>query len=126
MTRGRPAGAASRFFSIPPAAAGVKLVGRPARRCRNHSAPAGPPGRPTRRSTTEGPVMLRKFALPVLLLLVCFGLSWAEEIRATITKVDGGKVTYYKNKGKGEKGDEATMAVADKVKVVNGKFNKET
>jgi hypothetical protein len=70
--------------------------------------------------------MMKKFALPVLLLLVCFGLSWAEEFRATITKVDGGKVTFFKNKGKGEKGEEGTLPVADKVKVLKTKFNKET
>ncbi len=50
----------------------------------------------------------------------------AEEIRAVITKVEGNKVTFAETKGKGEKGPEKTMTVSDKVKVVKGKYNKDT
>src|SRR5262249_24054345 len=48
------------------------------------------------------------------------------EIRAIITKVDGGKVTFAENKGKGEKGPEKTLPVAEGVKVMKDKFNKDT
>lgn len=60
----------------------------------------------------------------VLFLGVSFGL--AEEIRAVITKVDGDKVTFAESKGKGEKGAEKTLPVDANVKVVTGKFNRET
>jgi hypothetical protein len=54
------------------------------------------------------------------------GVAMADEIRAIIIKVDGDKVTFAENKGKGERGDEKTLPVSDKVKVVKGKFNPET
>jgi hypothetical protein len=54
------------------------------------------------------------------------GLVLADEIRAVITKVEGDKVTFYESKGKGEKGDEKTLPVAKEVKIVKGKFNKDT
>ena len=49
----------------------------------------------------------------------------ADEIGAVITKVQGSKITFAEMKGK-EKGAEKTMMVADNVKVVKGKFNKDT
>src|SRR5438105_6387464 len=70
--------------------------------------------------------MLRKVVGAVVLLFLCLGLAMAEEIRAIITKVDGNKITFAENKGKGEKGPEKTLQVSDKLKVVKGKFNKDT
>jgi hypothetical protein len=70
--------------------------------------------------------MLRRVVSAVVLLLLCLGFAMAEEIRAFITKVDGHKVTFAENKGKGERGTERTLPAVDKVKVVKGKKNKET
>jgi hypothetical protein len=70
--------------------------------------------------------MLRKFVCALFMLAICVGITLADEIRAIITKVDGDKVTFAENKGKGEKGESKTMTVSDKVKVVKGKFNKDT
>jgi hypothetical protein len=50
----------------------------------------------------------------------------AEEIRAIILKVDGDKITFAEAKKKGERGPEQTLPVADNVKVVKGRFNRET
>ncbi len=69
---------------------------------------------------------MRKFVGVVVVLALFCGIALAEEIRAIITKVEGDKVTFAVSKGKGEKGDEKTMPVADNVKVVKGKFNQET
>lgn len=69
--------------------------------------------------------MLRKVIGAALVLVLSAGFVFADEIRAVITKVDGGKVTFTPRKGK-EKGDEQTLPVAKDVKVVRGKFNKET
>jgi hypothetical protein len=74
---------------------------------------------------------MRKFAFAAFALLVSFGLAAGEEFRALITKVDSGKVTFFKVKGggKGKKaekdGDAMTLPVADSVKIVKGKFSKE-
>jgi hypothetical protein len=70
--------------------------------------------------------MLRKIVSAVIVLVFCVGITLAEEIRAIIIKVEGDKVTFAENKGKGEKGPEQTLTVSDKVKVVKGKFNKDT
>jgi hypothetical protein len=69
--------------------------------------------------------MLRKVVGASFVLVLCVGFTFAEEMMAVITKVDGGKVTFTEMKGK-EKGDTKTLSVTDKVKVVKGKFNKET
>jgi hypothetical protein len=69
--------------------------------------------------------MLRKVIGAALVLVLSAGFVFAEEIRAVITKVEGNKVTFAPRKGK-EKGDEQTLPVAKDVKVVMGKFNKET
>jgi hypothetical protein len=61
-----------------------------------------------------------------VLLIVCVGLTMADEIRAIILKVDGDNVTFAENKGKGERGPEQTLPVAEKVKVVKLKINRET
>ena len=69
--------------------------------------------------------MLRKLVGSAL-LLVFVGVAMAAEMRGVITKVDGGKVTFTEIKGKDMKGDPKDYAVADGVKVVKGKFNKDT
>jgi hypothetical protein len=73
-----------------------------------------------------GSVMLRKVIAASLVLVLSVGVVFADEIRAVITKVEGGKVTFAEMKGKGQKGDEQTLPVAKNVKIVKGKFNRET
>jgi hypothetical protein len=71
--------------------------------------------------------MLRRVVSAVVLLLLCLGLTMAAEIRAFITRVEDNKVTFAENKGKGEpRGDERTLPVVSKVKVVKAVKNKET
>lgn len=62
----------------------------------------------------------------MMVMGICVGIAMAEEIRAIITKVDGDKITFAERKGKGEKGEEKKMSVASGVKVLKGKYNKET
>jgi len=69
--------------------------------------------------------MLRRVVGAAVVLVLCVGITVADEIRAIITKVDGNNVTFTEMKGK-EKGESKTLPVADNVKVVKGKFNKET
>jgi hypothetical protein len=70
--------------------------------------------------------MLRKVVAVSLVLVLSVGVVFADEIRAVITKVEGNKVTFAEMKGKGQRGEEQTLPVAKQVKVVKGKFNKET
>jgi hypothetical protein len=70
--------------------------------------------------------MLRKVIAASLVLVLSVGVVFADEIRAVITKVEGGKITFAEMKGKGERGDEQTLPVAKNVKIVKGKFNRET
>jgi hypothetical protein len=70
--------------------------------------------------------MLRKVVGALFVLVLGLGIALADEIRAIIIKVDGNKVTFAENKGKGEKGPEKTLPAADNVKVLKGKFNQET
>jgi hypothetical protein len=70
--------------------------------------------------------MLRRIVTAMVVLGLLVGVAMADEIRAIIIKVDGNKVTFAENKGKGERGEEKTLPVSDKVKVVKGKFDKET
>jgi hypothetical protein len=70
--------------------------------------------------------MLRKFVGAVLVMVFCVGFSLAEELGGVISKVDGKKVTFTERKSKDEKGPEQVLTVADSVKVVKAKFNKET
>lgn len=72
--------------------------------------------------------MLRKVIGAALVLVLFVGVAFAEEIRGVITKVDGDKVTFAPLEGKGKdakKGDEKTLSVADNVKVIETKFNRE-
>ncbi len=73
--------------------------------------------------------MLRKVIAAAVVVVLFVGVAFAEEIRAVITKVDGDKVTFAPVTGKGKdakKGDAQTLPVAKAVKVVKGKFNRET
>ena len=73
--------------------------------------------------------MLRKCVCAAFVMVLCVGITFAEEIRGIITKVDGDKVTFTAMKGFGkdaEKGETKTLPVDAKVKVVKGKFDKET
>ncbi len=69
--------------------------------------------------------MLRRFVCAAFLLGLFVSITLAEEIRAVITKVEGGKITFAATK-KGEKGPEQTLSVADNVKVLKGNYNKDT
>jgi ABC-type uncharacterized transport system YnjBCD substrate-binding protein len=69
--------------------------------------------------------MLWKTLLALFTLAVCLGVGLADEFRARITKVDGDKVTFNAST-KDTKVDDKTLPVADKVKVVKGKYNEET
>ncbi len=70
--------------------------------------------------------MLRKLVGSTILLVLMAGITFGDEIRAIVLKVDGDKVTFAENKGKGEKGPEQTLPVAENLKVIKGKFNRET
>ena len=69
--------------------------------------------------------MLRRVVCAAFVLAVCVGFTLGGEFMGRITKIEGGKVTFTEFKGK-EKGDTKTLPLSDKVKVVKGKFNKET
>lgn len=71
--------------------------------------------------------MLKKLFGSLLVLTVAIGFAFADEFNATITKVDGNKITYqkYKKKMKGQKeaekdGDPVTIEAAKDVKVAKG------
>jgi hypothetical protein len=69
--------------------------------------------------------MLRKLVCAAVIVVIGFGVAVADEFRATITKIDGSKVTFKKGK-KGEEGEAMTLPVTAKVKVTKGKFNPDT
>ena len=71
--------------------------------------------------------MFRKLVGALFVMTVAIGFAFAEEFNATITKVDGDKITFqkYKKKVKGEKvaekdGDPVTIDVAKDAKIVKG------
>ena len=72
---------------------------------------------------------MRKVVAASLVLVLCVGVAFAEEIRASITKVEGNKVSFFKMEGKGKDakrvGEERTLPAAKNVKVVHTKFNRE-
>lgn len=94
----------------------------------------GRPRRGCRLPVSSGPLirsmgMLRKIVCIGVVLTMSAGVALADSFFALVTKVDGNKVTFYPFEGKGKdakKGDEKTMKTAKDVKVVKGKFNKET
>jgi len=75
--------------------------------------------------------MIRKLFCATFVMTLAIGFVAADEFNATITKVDGDKVTYQKykkaekgKKGKGEKdGDPVTISVAKDAKIISGKFD---
>jgi hypothetical protein len=69
--------------------------------------------------------MFRKLMGVAVLMCISVGLVYAEEFTARIRKVDGNKLEVTKGFKKGEKGEEATLTVADNVKVVRGKFTED-
>jgi hypothetical protein len=73
----------------------------------------------------QGEAMLRKVVCAAVILVLCVGVAMSDEFLASITKVDGDKVTFAELKGK-EKGAEKTLTVAKDAKIVKGKFNKDT
>jgi len=68
---------------------------------------------------------MKKFALAAVCTLAMVGFVIAEEFTATITKVDGSKVTYMKGK-KGEDKKEGSADVTADVKVLKGIPDMET
>jgi hypothetical protein len=73
--------------------------------------------------------MLRKVVSVAVILFLSVGVVFADQFGALITKVEGNKVTFYPFEGKGKdakKGEKKTLPAAEDVKVVKGKFNKET
>ncbi len=78
--------------------------------------------------------MIRKLVCAMVVMVAVIGVVVADEFTASITKVDGNKITYQKykkaekgKKGVGEKdGEPVTVAVAKDAKIAQGKFNKDT
>jgi len=70
--------------------------------------------------------MIRKLVFAAFCLMVGIGIAVADEYNATLTKVDGNKITVQKYKAgkkgqKGEKdGDPITIAVAKDAKIAKG------
>lgn len=67
---------------------------------------------------------MRKFVAAGVVLLAMFSIALAEEVRVIITKIDGDKVTYFENKGMGEKGPEQTATGFEKAQILKGKGGK--
>jgi hypothetical protein len=73
--------------------------------------------------------MLRKIVCIGVVLALSAGVAFADSFVGLITKVEDNKVTFHPFEGKGKdakKGEEKTMKTAKDLKVVKGKFNKET
>src|SRR5437588_12435065 len=80
----------------------------------------------------EGAPMLRKFVCAAVVVVIGLSVATADEFFATITKVEGNKVTFKKG-GFGKKKDadappakEETLPVTKDVKVTKGKFDMDT
>ncbi len=72
--------------------------------------------------------MFRKLFCSLVVMTIAVGFVLADEFQATITKVDGSKITYQKykkGKGKEKDGDPVTIEAAKDVKVLKGKFDKD-
>ena len=69
--------------------------------------------------------MLRKLACAVAVLAFGFSVATAEEIFGSIKKVDGKEISVTKFKKGEKKGEDVVLKLADKVKVVSAKFNRE-
>jgi hypothetical protein len=75
--------------------------------------------------------MMRKAFVAATAVLFTVGMVMGEEFSAVIKKVDGNKVTLAKTKRgkkgtKGTTGEDVVLTAVDSVKVVKGKFNRET
>ena len=68
---------------------------------------------------------MRKFVAASLVLVIAVSVAEADEFVAFITKFEDGKMTVKKSKGT-EPPEEATLKVADNVKIVRGKVNNAT
>lgn len=71
---------------------------------------------------------MRSMIGAAVIVLIAGSVAAAEEFTARIVKVEDGKITvtkFQKGAKKGEKGKEETLKVANNVKVVKAKFNKE-
>jgi hypothetical protein len=71
-----------------------------------------------------------KFVAALVLALTAFGFAVADEFQAIITKVEDGKVTYKRVKGRNEEGkteyaEDKTLPTAKDVKVVKAKYDTE-
>jgi len=65
---------------------------------------------------------MRKFVCAAVVTVFAVSVALAEDFRAVVTKIDGGKVTFKKapkEKG-GEFGEEATLPLARDAKLVKG------
>jgi hypothetical protein len=69
---------------------------------------------------------MKKFALAAVCTFALVGLVMAEEFGATITKIEGGKVTYVKGGKKGVTSEPATAEVSSKLKVAKGVADPDT
>src|SRR5438067_471696 len=69
--------------------------------------------------------MLKKCLSAMVVMAIVVGITMADEVFGVITKVDGDKITFAPFKDK-QKGEEKTYTAASGVKVLKGKFNKET
>lgn len=65
--------------------------------------------------------MIRKFLCAAVVACVTLGVAMADEFSAVITKVDSGKITFYKTKKGQKEGDAMTLPIAKDLKVVTGK-----
>jgi hypothetical protein len=70
-------------------------------------------------------IMLRKLVCAAAIVVVGVGVVMAEEFRATIIKIDDGKVTFKKGK-QGQEGEAMTLPTTTNIKVSKGTFNTAT
>jgi hypothetical protein len=68
---------------------------------------------------------MKKFALAAVCTVALVGLVMADEFGASITKIEGSKITYVKGGKKGG-GEPATAEVSGKLKVAKGNFDADT
>jgi hypothetical protein len=70
--------------------------------------------------------MFRKLVCAMFVMVLAVSFVFAEEFQASITKVDGNKVTYQKMKKGKKEGDAVTVELAKDAKILKGTFNKDT
>ena len=69
--------------------------------------------------------MIRKLVCSMVVLVVAIGFVAAGEYSGTITKVDGGKVSFFTKKTKKDDKKELTLTTAETVKVLEAKTEKD-